>query len=440
MRTAVIVVLALLSPLSFARANPLTMYGSGARGVGMGGAHTAAARDSSANFYNPALLARLPNLEIDLGYRYTAPDLRLNDRSLGVDSARGTRLSVAMPGRIGPVRMGAGLSVYLPDQQLMRIRSLSQGQPRFALYDNRAQRLFLMASGAVAIGDKLSIGGGVGYLTATSGTVILRGRIGFPDASDSDLRLAMDVDVKSLVYPSIGIAYQLTPWLRVAAAYKGGVQPTTDLSVKIEGDVGAAMRDPIVEDAVVHLRTVSLAHFQPAELSVGIEAYLRPDLVVAADLVFHRWSEFRNPAALLTSELELGQFNEFLKVPEAALLTPANYHDILLPKVGIEWLAHRSYSQDLYTRLGYSYEPSPAPEQVGITNFVDNDKHTAAIGVGLTLHSFAAFVAPLSLDASFAVTHLPERAHRKLSPIDPVGDYRSSGVIWQFFGTTRFRF
>ncbi len=422
-------------------ANPLTMFGAGARAASMGGAHTAGARDSSANFYNPALLASLPTLEVDLSYRAARPDLRLNDKDLGVDVARGTQLSVAVPGEVAGVRLGAGVSVYLPDQHLMRIRSLSQTQPRFALYDNRPQRLFLAVNFGFAISNKLSIGGGLGYLTATSGVVTLTGRVGFPDANDSELVLDMDVDITTRAYPIAGVGYQATPWLRLGAAYRGEVQPVTDLSINIEGDIGAAMREPIVADASVNLRSISLSHFQPAEISLGAEAWLRKTLVVVADLSLHRWSRFSNPAAKLESALELGQFNEFLTPPEAASLAPANFHDILIPRVGVEWKTLERRQVTLHSRAGYAYEPSPAPEQVGVTNFVDNDKHTASMGLGLSLHDWTEILLePLSLDLSLAATRLARRDHQKISPVDPVGDYHSEGWVWQVGVTNRMRF
>ncbi len=163
--------------------------------------------------------------------------------------------------------------------------------------------------------------------------------------------------------------------------------------------------------------------------------------MVAADLSLVRWSGFENPASKLESALELGQFNEFLTPPEPASLAPANYHDILIPRIGLEWRALRARSLDLHTRAGYAYEPSPAPEQIGLTNFVDNNKHTGSLGLGATFANWSQFfLEPLSLDLAKVTTRLSARDHRKLSPVDPVGDYTSRGYIWQLALTSRIRF
>ena len=47
---------------------------------------------------------------------------------------------------------------------------------------------------------------------------------------------------------------------------------------------------------------------------------------------------------------------------------------------------------------------------------------------------------PLSLDAHLAVTYLPDRVTTKLSPIDPMGDYVSDGVVVQIGLMLRTRF
>jgi hypothetical protein len=75
---------------------------------------------------------------------------------------------------------------------------------------------------------------------------------------------------------------------------------------------------------------------------------------------------------------------------------------------------------------------------VGITNFVDNDKHTLSVGVGAAYSRLTSvFLKPLLVDLMVASTFLPERSHHKVSPVDQVGDYRSSGWVWQFALTTR---
>ena len=66
-----------------ANANPIDAFGLGARGAALGGAQTASADDSSANYYNPALLVSLEDIHIDVGYRLASPTLELGGADVG---------------------------------------------------------------------------------------------------------------------------------------------------------------------------------------------------------------------------------------------------------------------------------------------------------------------------------------------------------------------
>src|SRR5262249_35088047 len=148
------------------------------------------------------------------------------------------------------------------------------------------------------------------------------------------------------------------------------------------------------------------------------------------------------PAARLTLELDIGQFTDRFPVPPPASAFPApNFHDIAIPRLAAEWLALARERLELRVRAGYAYEPAPTPEQVGDTNFADSNKHTAAAGAGISLRGLTEILPrPITLDLFFALTVLEDRLHRKLSPVDPVGDYRSAGAVLAAGLTSSWRF
>jgi long-chain fatty acid transport protein len=420
-----------------ASANPLDFFGDGARAAAMGGANTAGAMDASANYYNPALLSRLQNMVFEVGYQWAKPVTKIDGRSLNVDTIRGTRFAAGIPGEIGGARFGFGIGARIPDQHIMRMRSLDQNQPRYVLYDNLAQRLYMSANFAAAVGDRLSLGVGAGFFAQTAGSVDLVGRLGLMPV-DSELAIAMDMKVKRMVYPQGGIAFQATPWLRLAGSYRGGLKPKLEQTVRIAGDVGAAGKEPVVTNASVALASATLMHFQPEQFSLGFFAQLTPRLGTSFDAALHRWSKFGSPAAEIHSELDLNEFNDLFDPPEDEVLAEPNFHDVILVHAGGEYLLNPGADSEYTLRGGYRFEPSPAPEQVGITNFVDNDKHTLSVGVGAAYSRLTSvFLKPLLVDLMVASTFLPERSHHKVSPVDQVGDYRSSGWVWQFALTTR---
>ena len=439
MRRAAWLAAGLLAP-SPAAANPADLFGLGPRGQAMGGAQVAAAEDTSATYYNPALLARSEDIRIDVGYMLAVPRLTVDGRDTDVDASRGLAMGLAVPGRLLGARLAVGAGIFLPDQHITRTRTLASERPRFALYDNRPQRLFLAASMAVELPGGVSLGAGIAYMSSTQGTVELDGLVAIPDPEASDLDLAIDVDLRTIRYPQAGLAWQLRPWLTVAASYRGGFALVLDQRFVIEGNVGAPGSPPLVEDGYLNLRSRAQDLFQPAQLTVGASAQVTPRLAVAFDLAWHRWSVFENPAAKIDLELDLGDFNDLVDIPPQNPVPAPHFHDIAVPRLGAEY-TFGDRRRRWRARGGYVYEPSPAPVQRGATNLIDNSKHTLSAGLGVEVPGLGGVVLrPVAVDLSLALTMLPERAHRKLVAADPIGDYRSAGAVVAASLGTRWRF
>ena len=92
----------------------------------------------------------------------------------------------------------------------------------------------------------------------------------------------------------------------------------------------------------------------------------------------------------------------------------------------------------LPVRLGYVYEPSPLPEQVGVSNLIDSDRHTLTVGVGVTLNRpIEELPGAIHFDFHGAFTLLPERVMLKQNPADFMGDYRASGSVFGGGGTLK---
>jgi long-chain fatty acid transport protein len=434
------VTIAVLAP-SAGRANPIDAFGFGARGPAMGGAQTAASDDGGANYYNPGILATFREIRIDLGYQIAQPHLTLNGLDTNVDASHGLAVSLSAPGRIGPVRVAVGGGLFLPDQQITRTRTMPSDQPRFVMFDNRPQRLFLASNVAVELTPWLFVGGGIAYMSQLTGEVQLDGRVGFPDGADSELALRIDVDLDPIRYPQAGVLVKPLPWLDVGLAYRGGFGLTVALDFSITGDIGPEGAPPTVEDGFLALLTTYQDLFQPAQVALGFCARATPDLAFAVDAVWHRWSQFENPAAQIDIDYELGEFNDLVDIPDPLPLPDPRFHDIIVPRAGVEWAAARTRRQVWQLRGGYVFEPTPTPVQSGDTNFIDGDKHTASAGGGVTLSRLTDILPlPISIDAYAALTWMPEREHAKVSPVDRIGDYRAGGTILQLGASSRWRF
>jgi long-chain fatty acid transport protein len=426
--------LALVASSATARANPLDAFGFGARAPALANAASAIAEDASANYYNPAGLVRGTDLRIDLAYRAAVPHLALNGRDLGVDDSRGLAVGLAAPGRLGPVRFAFGVSLWLPDQRLTRVRSISFDQPRFVYYDNRQQRLVLSANLALQIVRGLYVGAGLSFMSRTTGTVYLKGNIAVGNPDESALVTSIDVDLVAVRYPQAGILWEIRRGLSVAVVYRHSFLLRSDQAFRIDGNVGSEGEPPIIENGYFAAKTSTNDLFQPWQLTAGVAAQLLRPLLMTFDLTFARWSEFPVPASSLDLSLDVKQFNDLVKLPGPRQYPPSRFHDIVTPRLGVEVRAlerGRGHGRvGLDVRGGYAYEPSPVPEQIGPASLADSDKHTFSLGLGLDLLGLGPVLPkPLSLDAFVATTWLPDRVHRKLDPLDRVGDFVSGGVI-----------
>ena len=435
------VVLTLLGCATAARANPIDAFGWGSRAAAMGGAATAASEDSSANYYNPAGLVRGRDLRIDLGYRYAQPLLRMNGRDVGVDASRGFFIGLVAPGHIGPFRFAFGASLWLPDQRLTRVRALPFDQPRFVLFDNRPQRLYLAANVAIQIVPGLYVGGGMTFMSRTAGQLFLKGSVAVSDPDASSLVTRIDVDLVAVRYPQAGLLWDVNRWLSLGICYRHSFVLKLDQQFRIDGNVGNPGLPPVVENGYFAARSISSDLFQPWQLTAGGALRLLRNLLITFDLTYARWSEFPTPAANFTLGLDIGPFNDKVKLPPPRAYPPPGFHDIVIPRIGAEWRAWQRPKLALDLRGGYSYEPTPVPEQIGESNFADADKHTFSVGAGLELSRITAILPrPLAIDAHLAVSYLPSRANHKVDPLDPVGDFVADGAIVQLGIMLRSRF
>jgi long-chain fatty acid transport protein len=432
-------VIALVLVATPAAANPADVIGLGARAIAMGGAQVANVDDSSAGYYNPALLASFDDIHIDVGYQMAVPRVGANGERFAVDRSEGIAAGIAVPGRILGKRLAIGATMFLPDQQVTRTRTLPAERPRFLAYDNRPQRLLLAATAAYEIVPGLQVGGGVAYMASTNGSVELQGLVGFPNPAVSDLDLAIDVDVKTIRYPHAGIAWRATPRLTFGASYRGSFRLVIDQTVKVRGDLGTPDAT-VVEDGRLDLRSVSQDLFQPLQITAGAAFAVTKCVLVALDVTYQRWSDYDNPTAKIEIELDIKQFNDLVMIPPAREFEIPNLRDIFVPRLGVEWRGAPG-PRRWTGRSGYVFERAVAPEQRGDSNFIDNHKHTLALGGGLEWRDLGGVIEkPFSLDAFVSFTYLQPRDHRKLSPVDPVGDYTAGGHAIAAGVMSRWRF
>jgi long-chain fatty acid transport protein len=419
--------LALLLVAGRSHANPIDAYGFGSRAPALAGAVSADVEDGSASYYNPAGLVRGDDLRIDIGYGAAVPSLKINGRDLEVDASHGLALGIVAPARIGPVKFAFGALVWMPDQRVTRTRSLPFDQPRFVLYDNLPQRIIFSANLALQLTRSLFLGGGLTFMSRTTGSASLRGTIELGDAEASQLESAIDVNLASVRYPQAGLLWRVSRLLSLSVVYRHSYLLTSDLAFRIDGNIG---NPALVEGGYLRVQTRTTDLFQPWQLVAGAAFKLRHDIELLFDLTYARWSEFPVAAGGFELDLDVKQFQPLVKLAPPQSYPPSGFRDVVTPRLGVEVALLDRDRLGLDLRGGYSYSPTPVPEQIGLSSLADSDKHTFSVGAGLELRRLAPILSrPLTFDLHLAVTALPPRDNRKLLPVDKVGDFVASGAV-----------
>jgi hypothetical protein len=416
---------------SEARANPPDTYGFGSRETAMGGAMSADVRGVAANYYNPAALARSRGLEISLGYFRASHYLHMNGQDNHVDPVKGINGGLVVPGSLFSIPFAFGIAIHLPDDRISRVRALRQEQPRWEMYDNRNQRLFLAANLAIEPFPWLWIGGGLSFMSSTRGRLDITGGANLFRSDESQLRHEVDADLTAVRYPQAGMRVALGDRVALAAAYRGEFQLALDLSAHLYGDVSG------LTTALYDLQTHSINNFLPQQVVVGGAWDVTRDLKATFDATWIEWSAYKAPVAKLDVTLDIppppSGWPANIQPPSSPApprIEAIRMRDRIVPRFGFEYRVLEHRVLDAFARAGYEWARSPIESQTGLTNYVDRDRHTFSLGVGATLKSFAKELpAGVSLDLHLQWSELLEETTFKENPADFTGDFTAGGRI-----------
>jgi long-subunit fatty acid transport protein len=422
-------------------------YGFGSRSSAMAGAVGADASDFSTVFYNPAGLTEAPGVALDLGYTYNFQRLRVNGENNDVDDVHGLVGGVVAPGKLWRIPFAFGLALHLPDSGISFLKARKQEVPRWELYDTRQQLLFLGAALAIRPLPWLELGGGIGYLSATRGKFGIRGRADITAPYDSQLEHEVDADLTAVRFPLAGVRFVWDGWGALGVSYRGESKLDLHLAARLQGSVAFAGIDvPLLYD--LEARTIN--SFTPHTVTMSLSVQRIKNLHLNFDLSWINWSAYESPVAQIQANLDIrppkGTPIQLPSAPAPTQIVPPEFRDRFAPRIGAEWRIPLGSPREVHgksvafcelpVRAGYSFDPSPVPEQKGVTNFIDADRHTLALGAGVSFNRpFEALPGWLRLDVHAIFSRLPARTMVKDNPADFVGDYSASGAIYGL-GTT----
>jgi long-subunit fatty acid transport protein len=410
-----LLLLVLLLLPSLAWANALDTFGFSPRSTGMAGAMAAEARGYAAAHHNPAGIALVDDVEAALGYGGAVMGLHLNDLDAKVTSPHGISVGLTLPLHIKSATVALGLALYMPDQFVARIQLVPAGEPHFALLDNNLDHVVVTPALSFRPLPWLSLGLGVTLLADAAGNGVTFD-FGLVEGGLAG-RGALDVSLPTRAAPVAGIWLQPLKWLRFGAAYRGEIDLGVHLDILTHVDIAGA----ITGDAVIALRAINL--YTPHKVALGAAIDLSSDLTVSAELDWVGWSYFTGAVPDLKVLVQLAISPPLVQ----ALFPQPRFSDQWVPRIGAELRRHLG-RWDFAARLGYAFEPSPVPEQVGLTSFADNDRHILSFGGSFGLRGLSVLPKGLKLDLAMQVHDLESRITAKTHPFLGQG-FSSSGYM-----------
>jgi long-chain fatty acid transport protein len=399
-----------------AQASPADLYGFGPRGQAMAGMGAAVGRGFEATYGNPALLSYTRHRELSVGWQSVSFSLQADgDNAPGdvsEDGLTGTFIGAVLPIPFGGFledRVTLGLGVFTPSSLIARARLLYPERIQFPLLTDRSQTLNFNMGVGVDLGHGIRVGAGALALAELTGTVVVR--------TDSSGRVGTAVDDQLIATyaPIAGAAYSISEDTEVGLTFRGALEADFDVVVQVY-DLGSLV--------IPNLNISGVAQYDPLQLQAEI-AHRFDQLTLAGGVTWKHWSAFEGWQKA-TVECPASNPDCLALVPE-----PVGFKDVVIPRVGVMYDFSLSENAKAQLRAGYAFEPSPVPEQTGLSNYLDSTRQVIAVGYGLEL---AEPLPPVRLDFFYQQQLLMPRKHEKAAGTDPANagypSVESSGHVF----------
>jgi long-chain fatty acid transport protein len=376
-----------------AKASPPDIFGYGSRSTALGATGTASAEGSEAVWSNPALLSMGTKRELTLGFQAAKPLIYAREGrgmpgNLNGQPMKGTLIAAFLPLPLGGVmanRLGVGLAFFTPTDVVVRGRVLYPETPQMPILVDRMQTVSIQAGVGLDIGYGIRLGFGFSALAAISGGVLVA-----TDAS-GNVGTKVDDQLVATYAKTFGISYDIGKHYRAGIVVRESLAARFSVQIQVN-DLGSLEVPP--------LNIAGLAQYDPWQVQ-GELARVDGHRKLALGFTYKRWSNY--PGAQEPTVICPG--------PCQALVPPApNFHNTIVPRAGAQLPLAEEKKWLMLARVGYFYEPSPAPEQTGDSNSFDNDRHVLTFGYGLELKK--PWI-PIRLDWFQQVHMLTPRTHHK---------------------------
>jgi long-chain fatty acid transport protein len=262
--------------------------------------------------------------------------------------------------------------------------------------------------------------------------------------NSSVVRHEVDASLGAIRYPQVGARVALSDRAALALVYRGQFSLDLNLTAHLLGEIATGTgQGQGLTTAYYALQSASIDAYLPQQVVFGGSFLPHDRLKVDVDLTWINWGAYITPVANLDVKLDIpppaaGWPNGIRPptVPVKTAVVPLVMSDRIVPHVGLEWRAFERGKFTGFLRTGYSFQKSPVGPQNGITNYVDRDRHTIAIGAGILVDKPVTILSgDVRFDLHAQLDVLPTAMTLKDNPADLVGDYSAGGTIWNLGAT-----
>ncbi len=376
-----------------AQASPVDLWGFGPESAATGATGVANANGYSALYLNPAGLGGKVSKRITFGWQTGSMHLDLNGQTRPVDAPTALLIGGAVPLGFGGAlkdRVSIAIGVVVPPTVVNRAKSPLPGRAWFPILENRPQTVNVHLGFGVGLAKNLKLGISTLALATLSGVLDVQvdGAGRFTTVSEQQLVTRLS--------PIVGLQYQLPAWnLDLGLVYRGKIQ--SDFDIVVTNDLSSVLPVGIPEVTIA-----GSAQYTPAQVALE-GAYHRGAFSANLQVAYQRWSQYPLPTENATAN-----------TPEQEA---PGFSDTFNPRLGVSWKAKESDNFGLTLRGGYQFVFSPAPEMKGRQSFLDNHRHVASAGVGISLPQISK---GMFVDTWFQWHGLVARTHDKdMSLIGP---------------------
>ncbi|BCS97237.1 OmpP1/FadL/TodX family outer membrane transporter [Desulfoluna limicola] len=372
-----------LSSVTPAWSGMVDTYGIGARATSMGGAVSASPSPVFAPYYNPAGLSLAETPTVAAGVLTTTPDIEIGDYSVGgspgVDFSDTTgTLIVPHAGFAMPIndKLSAGMSLYAPwGMHVEWDKDPAKNPGAYNNYEAYYQRVAITPALSYKVSNKLSVGAGISLGRSETGADFINADFRDPSVFNKPFEAELTDDFN--VSFNIGTLYQATDRLSMGLTYRSRTQADFEGDLKVAG---------------TKVADVTLNYDHPEQIQGGV-AYrfgASKNLLVEADAVWTRWGINDTQS----------QYVHYLNGVTEPMIIKRNWEDTTKYSLGMEWTVNPTVT----LRGGYTWDPTPVPDNSLDFIWPDGDKHTLALGAGFTFGAF-------TIDIAASYANIPGQRH-----------------------------